>query len=318
MGMKLLRPPRLRGGDCLGVVAPSDSLSSYEEIYRRGVGNLRSLGFVVREGKTVGLQHGSMAGTDVQRAEEVNNMFGDMEIKGIVCARGGSAAIRTLRHLDYDLIRRNPKVFCGMSDITTFHVAFLAKTGLVGLHQTNVMTGFGFGADMKSREARYEADLFVRALTDAKPLGLLLPFTRWEVWRDGAASGRLFGGNLPCVESLLGTPYFPELREDVILFWEAGTKPSSRVLIHLREAGLLDRVKGMLIGKIRNQEGNATKDVTSEVKDMVLEVTEEFGFPIIAGMDFGHYTPNLPLPLGLKATMNTEGARVSIDESYVQ
>ena len=316
--MGLQKPLRLRRGDSLGVVAPSDTVLSYQKMYLEGIENLKGLGFAVREGKTVGLQHGNMAGTDVERAEDVNRMFADEEIKGIICARGGSAAIRTLRHLDYDLIRRNPKVFCGMSDITTFHVTLLAKTGLVGLHQMNVVTGFGFGADMKSGEARYEAELFLKAVTEPKPLGLLPPLTKWEVWRDGVASGRLFGGNLPRLESLLGTPYFPELKEDVILFWEAVTKPADRVLVHLREAGLFDHTRGMLIGKIRDQEGGMVKDATSEVKEMVLDVTDEFGFPIIAGMDFGHFTPNLPLPLGLRATMNTEGARVWIDESYVE
>jgi len=221
--------------------------------------------------------------------------------------------------LDFDLIRANPKIFSGMSDITTFHVALLAKTGLVGLHQTDVV--FGFGVDMKSKEAKYEMDLFFKVTKNAEPLGLLPAFTRWEVWREGNAEGRLFGGNLPSLQSLLATPYFPKLNEDIIFFWEAMTQPLDHIdqrLVQFREAGLFDRAKGMLIGKIRGEEANIIKDMTHEVKKIILEITEEFDFPIIASMDFGHYTPNLPLPVGLKARINTEGARVWIDESYVK
>jgi muramoyltetrapeptide carboxypeptidase len=316
--MNLKKPPKLNAGDSLGVIAPSDSVIPFKKMYQQGIENLRSLGFNVKEGKTPKLQHGSMAGTDVQRAEDINSMFSDKEIKAIICARGGASAIRTLRYLDYDVINTNPKVFCGMSDITTLHVAFLAKTGLVGLHQTNVMTCFGFGADMRSKEAEYEANLFLKVVTNARRVGLLPPLTRWEAWRSGVAQGRLFGGNLGAVESLLATPYFPKLDEDVILFWEAVKRPIEQVLVHFREAGLFDRTRGMLIGKIRNEEDGRVRDTTSEVKEAVLDITEEFGFPIIAGMDFGHFTPNLPLPLGLKAAMDTDGTKVLIDESYVK
>jgi muramoyltetrapeptide carboxypeptidase len=120
---------------------------------------------------------------------------------------------------------------------------------------------------------------------------------------------------------LLSTPYFPKLNEDVIFFWEAMTQPLDLLdqrLVQFREAGLFDRTKGMLIGKIRGEEASTVKDMTSEVKKVILDITNEFDFPIIASMDFGHYTPNVPLPMGLKANMDTYGARVWINESYVK
>jgi muramoyltetrapeptide carboxypeptidase len=318
--MKLLKPPRLSAGDTVGIVAPSHPVLPFRSMYLKGVENLKRLGFKVKEGKTVKLQHsGYMAGTDVQRAEDINGMFADEEVKAIICAMGGQVAIRTLRYLDFDLIRANPKIFSGMSDITTFHAAFLAKTGLVGLHQTDVV--FGFGADMNSKEAMYEMDLFFKVTKNAEPLGLLPAFTLWEVWREGKAEGRLFGGNVPSLQALLATPYFPKPDEDIIFFWECMTQPLDLLdqrLVQFREAGLFDRAKGMLIGKIRGEEAGVVKDMTSEVKKVVLDITCEFGFPIIASMDFGHYTPNLPLPTWLKASLNTERARVRINESYVK
>jgi len=318
--MKLLKPPKLNVGDTIGIIAPSHPISPFQEGYRQGVRNLKRLGFDVKEGKTVKLQHGYMAGTDVQRAEDINSMFADKEVKAIICAIGGSVAIRTLRYLDFDLIRANPKVFSGMSDITTFHTAFLTKTGLTCLHQSDVV--FGFGADMETKETRYEMDLFLKITKNAKPLGLLPALTQWEVWREGNAAGRLFGGNLPTLESLLATPYFPKLDEDIIFFWEATARHPleeiDQMLVHFREIGLFDKTKGMLIGKIRGEEADFIKDMTSEVKKVVLDITDEFDFPIIASMDFGHFTPNLPLPMWLKASLNTEGARVWINEPYVK
>jgi muramoyltetrapeptide carboxypeptidase len=318
--MKPLKPSRLNVGDTIGVVAPSYPVLTFQSMYLRGVENLRRLGFTVKEGKTVKLQHsGYMAGTDIQRAEDINTMFADEEVKAIICAMGGHVAIRTLRFLDFDVIRANPKIFSGMSDITTFHVAFLARTSLVGLHQTDVV--FGFGADMDSEEAKYEMNLFFKVTKNAEPLGLLPAFTSWEVWREGTAEGRLFGGNVPSLQALLATPYFPRLNEDIIFFWEAMTQPLDLLdqrLVQFREAGLFDRTKGMLIGKIRGEENNIVKDMTSEVKEVILDITSEFDFPIIASMDFGHYTPNLPLPMGLKAKMDTEGAKVWVNEPYVK
>lgn len=318
--MKLLKPPKLNVGDTIGIIAPSYPVYDDMTMYLQGVRNLKRLGFNVKEGKTVRLQHGYMAGTAIQRAEDINDMFADKEVKAIICVIGGFVAIRTLRYLDFDLIKANPKVFSGMSDITTFHTAFLTKTGLTGLHQTDVV--FGFGADMKTKEAKYEMDLFLKITKNAKPLGLLPALTRWEVWREGSADGRLFGGNLPTLESLLATPYFPKLDDDIVFFWEATARHPleeiDQMLVHFREIGLFDKTEGMLIGKIRGEEANVIKDMTSEVRKVVLDIADEFDFPVIASMDFGHFTPNLPLPMWLKASLDTEGARVCINESYVK
>jgi muramoyltetrapeptide carboxypeptidase len=318
--MKTLKPPRLNDGDTIGVIAPSCPVVPFKDKYLKGIANLEKSGFNVKEGKTVKLQYRDyMAGTDIQRAEDINNMFADKDVKAIICALGGFVAIRTLRYLDFDLIKTNPKIFVGMSNITIFHLAFLAKTGLVGLHQTDVVNGFG--EDVSSKEAKCELDLFFKVTKSAEPLGLLPAFTRWEVWRKGKAEGRLLGGNLPSIEQLLGTPYFPKLNTKVIFFWECMKRSLEEIdlmLVHLRETGLFDKTKGMLIGKIRGKETNVIKDMTNKIKEVVLDVTSEFDFPIIGSIDLGHYTLNLPLPIGIKVRMNTDEVRVWINESYVR
>jgi len=323
----LLKPPRLRAGDTIGVIAPSHPIQPVQKKYDEGIKNLKGLGFDVKEGKTVKLTYkGYMAGTDVERAGDINAMFADDEVRAIVCAMGGSVAIRCLRHLDFDLIRRNPKIFSGMSNITIFHIAFLAKTGLSGLHQSDV--AFGFGADMGTAEGKYETDLFLRVTENAEPLGLLPALTKWEVWREGKAEGRLFGGSINSAVSLLGTPYYPNLDEDIIFFWESLGQPLDEVdgkLTHFRESGIFERTKGMLVGKSRDELPDPSsktrkriKDRADEMRELIMDITAGYDFPIIGNMDFGHYTPNLPLPLGIKAAMDTDGMKVWLKESYVR
>jgi muramoyltetrapeptide carboxypeptidase len=325
--LKLLKPPRLEAGDTIGVIAPSHPVLPFQEEYNRGIKNLKNFGFNVKEGKTVKLQHkGYMAGTDLERADDINAMFADEEVSAIICALGGSIAIRCLRHLDYDLIRMNPKIFSGMSNITTFHIAFLAKTGLTGLHQTDVV--FGFGADMNSAEAKYETDLFFRVTKNAEPLGLLPALTKWEVWREGKAEGNLFGGSINSAETMLGTPYYPKLNEDILFFWESIGQPLDELdakLTHFRESGIFERTKGMLVGKFRDEvsdssskTGQTIRDRTDEIRGLVMDITADYDFPIVGNMDFGHYTPNLPLPTGIKAAMDTSGMKVWLKESYVR
>jgi muramoyltetrapeptide carboxypeptidase len=326
-GLRLLKPPRLEAGDTIGVIAPSHHVQPFQEKYDQGIKNLQKFGFNVKEGKTVKLQHmGYMAGTDLERANDINSMFADEEVNAIICALGGSIAIRCLRHLDYDLIKRNPKIFSGMSNITTFLIAFLAKTGVPGLHQTDVV--FGFGADMNSEEGKYETDLFFRVTKNAEPLGLLPALTKWEVWREGKAEGKLFGGSINSAETMLGTPYYPKLNEDIIFFWESIGQPLDELdakFTHFRETGIFERTKGMLIGKFRDEVSDSTsktgqiiRDRIDEIRGLVMDIAAGYDFPIIGNMDFGHYTPNLPLPIGIKAAMDTDGMKVWLKESYVE
>ncbi len=308
------------------MIAPSHPVQPFQKEYDQGIRNLKKFGFNVKEGRTVKLCRSYMAGTDLERAADINAMFKDKEVKAIVCALGGSIAIRCLRLLDYDLIARNPKIFSGMSNITTFHIAFLARTGLTGLHQSDVV--FGFGADMNSEEAKYETDLFFKITENAQPLGLLPALTKWEVWRKGKGEGMLFGGSINSAETLLGTPYFPEIDEDIIFFWESLGQPLDELdakFTHFRETGIFGKTKGMLIGKFRDElpdssskTGKRIKDRTDEIRRLVMDITAGYDFPIIGNMDFGHYTPNLPLPIGIKATMDTDGTRVWLKESYVK
>lgn len=317
--MRVVKPPRLKKGSVIGVVSPSYTITEVANDYASGIKNLRGLGFEIKEGTTTRVGEGRMPGSDEERAKDINAMFADSDVKGIVCALGGRYGLRTLRYLDWKLIGSNPKVFSGMSDITTFHAALLAKTGLSGLHQTDVV--FGFGQDPRSQGWKFETSLFQRITGESKPLGSLPSLTPWACWRGGRAEGRLFGGHLPTLRNLMGTRYFPEIDERIIFFFEAMSNffnEIETILVQFREAGVLDKTAGLLVGKIRGEKDGNTVDMTTDLKEIVMEITDEYDVPVIAGMDFGHYTPNLPMPLGIRAEINADLQDVRIIESYVK
>ena len=317
--MKITKPPKLGEGSTLGIVSPSSTIGGLREDYERGLRCLRELGFRVKEGETTRATGGEMPGSDEERAADINSMFADDEVDGIICAIGGRYALRTLRHLDWGIIADNPKVFTGMSDITTFHLAMLAKAGLPCLHQSDVV--FGFGQSPGSPEWSYETGLFTRITTRTEPLGVCPRFSEWECWRGGEAEGALLGGHLPTIQYLIGTPYYPRLNVKTVLFIESMSGYVNRLekmLVQMREAGLLDRVTAILVGKVRGEENGVIVDKTNEVKESVLMVAEELDAPVVAHMDFGHYTPNLPLPVGCRVRVDADELTVSLTESYVK
>lgn len=302
----------------MGIVSPSQTIGDLRDDYEKGLRCLRELGFRVKEGETTRATVGDMPGSDEERAADINSMFADDEVDGIMCAMGGRYALRTLRHLDWGLIRDNPKVFSGMSDITTFHLAMLAQAGLPCLHQTDVV--FGFGQSPGSPQWSYETGLFTRITMRPEPLGVLPKLSEWECWRGGTAEGVLLGGHTTVLQSLIGTLYYPRLNVKTVLFIESMiiyVNSLEKILVQMREAGLLDRVTAVLVGKVRGEENEAVVDKTGEVKESVLMVAEELDVPVVAKMDFGHYTPNLPLPIGIKARVDADSLEVRITEPYV-
>lgn len=322
--MNILKAPSLKPGDTIGIVAPClPVLPSAREYYEQGKRSLQKMGFTLKEGKTIGLQHWYSAGTPQQQAADINAMFADSSVKALVAASGGHSAISVLGYLDFDLIRKNPKPFIGMSDMTCYHLAIFAQTGMVGFHMDEVTFGIGWNwAKDEFKNAGELKETYFRALTQTKPLGELPQFIKPEVWRPGKAEGQLIGGNINSMSCQMGTPYFPALDafDGAILFWEAVGRSKYdllRILYQLKYFGALQRISGMLVGTISDIKKLDKEIVEPEVKDIVLEVTKDYNFPILAGMDFGHYTVNLPMPIGVRAGFNTATGRVALLEAAV-
>lgn len=315
------KAPALRPGDTIGIVAPSRPVLEPDQ-YQRGKEVLRSFGFRLREGRTVRLQHGWMAGTPQQQAADIHRMFADPEVKAIIAQAGGASAIRVLPHLDYELIAQHPKPFIGMSDITTYHLAFYSRCRLVGFHMDDVTFGLGLNYAQASPTLQAAAaGLFTHLLTRPEPLGEIPSWhDRRLAWRGGQAEGCLIGGCLQVLCRLLGTPYFPPLSafEGAIFFWEdigQSIYSIDRLLWQLRLAGVLERIAGMVVGMVTEaDEGVANRPVPT-LQEVVLEVTQDYNLPILAGVEFGHGIVNIPMPVGIRARLDADRRTFTLLES---
>ncbi len=322
----MIFPEALKKGDMVGIISPSTPIYSKKAL-SRGLSVLESLGFKPKLGPNALKVHGNyQAGTRDDRLEDLHTMFQDDEVKAVFCTGGGYASIHLLPDIDYDLIKKNPKIFMGYSDITTLLIAITEKTGLVTFHGPLVQ-----GLDSETKGGKYTLKNF-KDIVMKGSTGRLSGYTEWKVLKPGRAEGELVGGNLNIIMSLLGTPYEPKW-DGKILFWEEVDETIEGLdnyLWRLRLAKVFKKIEGMVIGKITNLQAidgdeeeapwsSGSKPLTSE--DVILSATEGFNFPILYGVDFGHDVPNLTLPLGSRASLDCSGkgriGKLSITEKYL-
>ncbi len=308
--MKVVKPRKLNIGDTIGIVASSlPVLPQFAGQYEKGKKEIQDLGFKIQEGKTIGQQRWWAAGTPKEVAEDINSMFADKSVKAVMAQTGGYSASSVLEYLDYQLITHNPKPFIGMSDVTNFHMAMLTKTGLVGFHMDDVL--------------HINQQFFKTFLMTDKPAGVVKPLTNWEEWKKGKAEGYLIGGNLHLLTNLIGTEYFPpkEFFDGSILFWEEIGEPLhniARFLTHLKYAGVLENLAGMVVGKITYIKPPREKEVVApSLKELVLDVLQDYDFPIMANLDFGHFTVNIPMIDGIKVAFDTQKLELNFLEGSV-
>lgn len=320
----IIKPPSLSLGDTIGIVAPSlPLLPSWRENYEAGKGVLRALGFQLVEGETVHLEHWWSAGRPVEQAEDINRMFANPDVRAIIALTGGFSAMAVLDLLDYDLIRQHPKPFMGMSDITQYQWAMFVRCGLVGFHTNDVAFGFG---EMFSRtppeQQRILHNLYLHLLTGNEPPGILPALSTWECWRAGTADGRLIGGSLKRFVALAGTAYFPSLDafDAAILFFEEVGETIYDIslnLYKLKHLGVLERLSGMVIGKLTWVNEYFPEVTHPTPREAILEVVQEYQFPILANADFGHQISMLPMVIGLSAHMDSEALLLKVTETAV-
>ncbi|MFH9414660.1 LD-carboxypeptidase [Streptomyces rochei] len=322
-----LRPRALRSGDLVVVTAPSGGLEPGEEpLLARGVAILERMGFRVRVSPMVapGRHRWWASGTPAEQADELNALLRDPEVRAIVAHTGGQATVGYLDLIDLDAIRADPKPIIGYSDISLLHMALHARTGLVGFHADIATHGFGNDWYTLGDEARRTelVDLYTRVLTKAEAPGALPAKAAWETWRPGSAEGPLFGGLLNRLVLLQATPFAPaaERFEGAVLFWEELQRPVSRIwydLHALRLSGVLDRIAAMVVGiptEVTPYDGGEQR---ADLRDAVLDVLGPRDIPVLAQVDFGHTSPNLPLPIGVRAHVDADNRTLSLIEPAV-
>jgi muramoyltetrapeptide carboxypeptidase len=318
--MELVKPYALQTGDKIGIVAPSMHIVD-EQAVENGIVTLQELGFRVELGPTVRSKYRNSTAVPEDRTREIMDFFIDPETKAIICLIGGDTASQILKLLDYKTIRNNPKIFSGMSDIAHLNLALLARAGLVTIYGPDLTFGFGaFGADRNNPMTRYNVDLFLKCCMGPEPPGKMPAFTQWECWRPGRARGRLLGGYFGAITSLYRTRYWPSM-ENSILFWEAlWTQPHeiARQFTIAEADGMFEKVTGMVVGKLVGCEEKDYEGLLPDIKELILKITKEYGFPIIGNADFGHAGSFMPIPEGILAGIDAEQLSLELVEPVVK
>ena len=300
----ILIPPPLEPGDLLGLVAASGPAEP--EMLDEGIRVLQAAGFRVRTGCHLYECTGYLAGTDEQRCQDLNDMLGDAEIRGVFFARGGYGIMRLLDSVDHGAIQRDPKLLVGMSDVSALSLSLYAHCGLVTYAGPMVAGQVGSGLDELS------AKWFVRALTEPLNGRNLLPdATPVRVVRPGRARGPLIGGCLSLVTALMGTNHAPDFR-GAILFLEDVNEPAYRIdrmLTHLKLASVLDRVAGIVLGHFSRK---GLPDLTHEAADILSGLIADRQIPLLAGFPHGHVLPNLTIPHGALVEMATDPPALAV------
>ena len=307
---KTIKPRHLRESSTVGVVTPSEPVTP--EMFEQGLDYMCSLGLTPKLGAHVFDNKGHLAGTDADRASDIMTMFTDEAVDAIFCSAGGANSARLLPLLDYDAIKSHPKIFIGMSDPTALLCGIYAKTGLVTFHGPVVQY------DMSWHCSPFTEKYFRPALFDARPGGIIPEVTEANILRLGTASGRLVGGNLSTLQQLIGTPYEPDW-EGAILFWEDVCEQPHTLdakLTHLRNAGVFDRLAGMIVGVLEECVESDYENVLP-IREIVLELTEGARFPILHEVPLGHTKDKITLPIGANASIGASGTVLSIEESGV-
>lgn len=305
---------KLEFGDTLGFIAPSGAVRTPGAI-ERAVEETKRMGFKVKLGESAGKKYGYLSGTDEIRARDVNAMFVDDEVDAIVCLRGGYGAMRILDKIDYEMIKKHPKIFMGFSDITALHIALLEKCGLATFHGPMAAANWaGKPLDEFSRDSMY------RALMRSEPVGELLnpPEYPRQTVNPGQCEGRLVGGNLMLITSSLGTPWELDTKGRILFIEEIGERTYcvDRMLTQLRLAGKFHDCAGVVFGDFADCPIEYPEFGLS-LDEIIGDVVAPCGKPVFAGLRCGHCSPKLTLPFGVKCRMDADACTLTVLESAV-
>jgi len=295
---KSVRPPRLKPGDTIGIVAPAGPFDL--EKFMKGKAVLESMGFQTFFDEGIFQKHGFLAGTDIQRADQVNRLFADPTVQAIFCARGGYGSMRILSLLDFETIQTHPKIFLGFSDISALLSVLNDRCSLVTFHGPVVTTL------AKATEKTIMAMKTV--LTSDAPIELTPE--DGKVIKPGVCSGLLAGGNLTTLCHLVGTPCAPNLKGKILLLEDVGEMPYriDRMLTQMKLAGCFNEIAGLILGAFKEC-GHL-----NEIVEIFNHIFMDEDIPILAGFEMGHGEHNLTIPIGLSATLDADKKRLLFHE----
>jgi len=312
--MKILKPPRLRRGDLIGLVAPASPPLDWTMV-ERGVRYLEGLGYRTRMGAHAQAQHGYLAGADAQRAADFNEFLRDREVRAIFALRGGYGTPRLLPQIDYAAARRDPKIIVGYSDVTALQMALWRRARLI------TFAGPMLASDLAGKRDPFAEDQFWRLLTSNHGVGELSqpPGKPLRQRHGGRADGRLLGTNLSLLVSSLGTPFSPDYRGALLVLEDVGEQLHrlDRMFTQLRNAGVLRAIRGLVLGSFTNCVPSDPARPFLAQDQIVDEMLEWFSQPAVEGFAFGHVPAKVTVPLGCLARLDADGGRLFLLESAV-
>lgn len=332
---KPIKPPQLVPQDTVGIVSSASAFFPiHESALQRGIAYLEKVGLHVQIAPYTLDQRQHLNPPAQHRAEDLNQMFADPKIKAIFCLSGGSGVNAVLPLLDWEQIEKSPKIVMGYSAITALLIGLYAKVGLVTFHGPMILNGFS----EYPQPFPYTWQSLEQMLFKAEPVGILNPPTQWTDaytsedqpramktntgWRwlrEGKAIGQLLGGNLSVMLTLVGTSYLPSFRGAILYFEEVNfgsglLRKVDESLAQCQQMGLFDQIAGLVIGKVNE----LSEEEEKLFESLILEYTTGSQFPILKGVDFGHTAPQLTLPIGIQASLDSQQDRFSVDEAAVR
>ncbi len=317
--LPLIKPPRLRPGDVVGIAEPASGTPDAFDIDLVD-GVVRAMGLVPKRWARPKTRFGYFSGPDADRAAELNAHFADKAVKAIICVRGGWGSARTLPMIDFAAIRANPKPVIGYSDITALHMAIAAKAGVVTLHAPVGVSGWGKASWDHFRAIAFDGAAPLLANPPGGEDRLMQRRWRTRAITGGSAEGPLLGGNLTVLTALAGTPYLPDFRQ-AILFLEDVEEAEYRIdrmLTQLGQAGILRQLAGVVFGQCTDCVARGTQGYGAFTLAQVLDQhLKPLGVPAYQGAWFGHIADQFTLPVGVRARIDADAGTIRLLEAAV-
>lgn len=310
-----IKPPRLKKGDTIGLISPASYIT--KDQLNESIKNLEDLGFKVKYSNIIMEKYGYLAGTDSARAEDLNNMFADKDVNGIFAVRGGYGCSRMLDYINYDLIKLNPKILIGYSDITSLLFGIYAKTGLVCFHGPVATSTFN---DYSMQNFK---NIVVNPYDNFEEKNLPEDENQIYVIKNGIGEGELVGGNLSIVVSMIGTKYDINTKGKIIFLEDIGEEPYriDRMLTQMRLAGKFENCAGVALGVFRRCEvkkDDPEFENSLTLKQIFNDVLADLNVPVIVGLSFGHIENKFTLPFGVNAKLDTYKKSLTLLEKAVE
>ncbi len=312
--MKSIKPRKLIKGDLIGIISPASSVDDPSRL-DRSIRYIEKMGYNVMVGKNVGKYYGYLAGTDEERLDDLHSMFSNKKVNAVFCLRGGYGAARLLDKIDFKLIRNNPKIFVGYSDISALHLALFYKTGLLTF--AGPMPGVDFYEDVSP----FTEEMFWALLTSSRKFGRIKNPDDEHILslNSGTANGRITGGNLSVISGLIGTNYFPDLKDKILLIEEMGETPYriDRMFNQLKLSGLFKGLKGVVIGSFRDCHELDPNKKTLTLGEVITDYFSPLKIPVVYNFRHGHLRDNITVPIGVNIRINSSRKFVEITEAAV-